>query len=260
MSQPSLHAPYPPFAPQPATSRLPLWSLSLGIAALLLSWVPLLGLLLGLAAIVLSAFTLAKPVNKIKPILGLMLGVVALIVNVIVLAAAGFASENHADAAVSVSATTATATEPTLEAIAGPTTTTPTVAATTRTPPTVKPPTKAPTKAPTSTKAAPTRRVSLEEDNAIRSAQSYLRFSAFSRKGLIEQLSSDAGEGYPLKTATRAVDSLHVNWKEQAYKSAKSYLKMSGFSRKGLIEQLESDAGEGFTHSQAVYGVEKAGL
>jgi hypothetical protein len=37
-------------------------------------------------------------------------------------------------------------------------------------------------------------------------------------------------------------------------------LAMSGFSRKGLIEQLESDAGEGFTHSQAVYGVTKAGL
>jgi len=28
----------------------------------------------------------------------------------------------------------------------------------------------------------------------------------------------------------------------------------------GLIEQLSSDAGEGFTHSQAVYGVNKAGL
>ena len=56
------------------------------------------------------------------------------------------------------------------------------------------------------------------------------------------------------------MDSLHINFNEQAYKSAKNYLKMSGFSRKGLIEQLESDAGEGFTHSQAVYGVNKAGL
>jgi hypothetical protein len=63
-----------------------------------------------------------------------------------------------------------------------------------------------------------------------------------------------------VKAATYAVDSLHIDFKEHAYKSAKNYLAMSGFSRKGLIEQLESDAGEGFTHSQAVYGVHKAGL
>jgi len=63
-----------------------------------------------------------------------------------------------------------------------------------------------------------------------------------------------------VKAATSAVDSLHIDFNEQAYKSAKTYLDMSGFSRKGLIEQLESDAGEGFTHAQAVYGVSKAGL
>jgi hypothetical protein len=132
-----------------------------------------------------------------------------------------------------------------------PTTEPPTVAPTTKAaPPVVKHTTKAPT----------TKPVSVEEQNAIRSAQSYLAFSAFSRKGLIRQLSSDAGEGYSVKAATYAVDSLHINFNEQAYKSAESYLEMSGFSRKRLIEQLESDAGEGFTHSQAVYGVKKAGL
>ena len=54
------YAPVPPFAPQPAKSPLPIWSLSVGIAALVFSWVPVLGLLLGLAAIVLSAIALAK--------------------------------------------------------------------------------------------------------------------------------------------------------------------------------------------------------
>jgi hypothetical protein len=116
--------------------------------------------------------------------------------------------------------------------------------------PAVKPTTKAPT----------TKPASVEEQNAIRSAQSYLETGAFSRKGLIKQLSSDAGDGYSLKASTYAVDSLHINYNEQAAKSAKSYLEMSGFSRKDLIEQLESDSGEGFTHSQAVYGVNKAGL
>jgi Host cell surface-exposed lipoprotein len=83
---------------------------------------------------------------------------------------------------------------------------------------------------------------------------------AVSRKGLIRQLSSDDGEGYTLAAATYAVNSMHIDFNEQAYKSAKSYLEMSGFSRDGLIQQLESDAGEGFTHSQAVYGDTKVGL
>ncbi|MFE2612303.1 Ltp family lipoprotein [Micromonospora chalcea] len=102
--------------------------------------------------------------------------------------------------------------------------------------------------------------VSTEQQNAIRSARSYLRNGAFSRKGLIEQLSSDAGEGYSLEAATHAVDSLNIDYNEQAVKSAQRYLRNGAFSRKGLIEQLSSDAGEGFTHSQAIYGVSEAGL
>jgi hypothetical protein len=95
---------------------------------------------------------------------------------------------------------------------------------------------------------------------AIGSAESYLSFTAFSRKGLIHQLSSDAGEGFSVKDATFAVDHITVDWNEQAAKSALSYLSMEHFSRKGLIHQLESAYGEQFTHAQAVYGVTKAGL
>jgi hypothetical protein len=51
-----------------------------------------------------------------------------------------------------------------------------------------------------------------------------------------------------------------VNWNEQAAKAAKDYLDTMHFSRSGLIEQLESPYGGQFTHSQAVYGVNKAGL
>lgn len=99
-----------------------------------------------------------------------------------------------------------------------------------------------------------------EQRNAIESAKSYLKSSAFSRKGLIEQLSSDAGEGYAKKDATFAVDSLDVDYNAEAAEAAKSYLESSAFSRKGLIEQLSSDAGEGFTRKQAEYGVKQAGL
>ncbi len=102
--------------------------------------------------------------------------------------------------------------------------------------------------------------VSAEQQNAVRSAQSYLRNGAFSRKGLIAQLSSDAGDGYSLEASTYAVDSLDIDYNKQAVKSAQNYLRNGAFSRKGLIAQLSSDAGEGFTHSQAVYGVNEAGL
>lgn len=83
--------------------------------------------------------------------------------------------------------------------------------------------------------------------------------TAFSKAGLIEQLSSDAGEGYPLADAKAAVDSLSVDWNENAARSAKQYLDMSGFSCKGLIEQLSSSAGDKYTDAQATYGARAAG-
>jgi len=101
--------------------------------------------------------------------------------------------------------------------------------------------------------------IGAEQSNAVRDAQTYLEMDGFSRKGLIRQLSSDAGDGYTVKAATAAVDSLHIDFNEQAARSAKGYLSMQAFSRNGLIRQLESSS-EGFTHSQAVYGVKAAGL
>lgn len=99
-----------------------------------------------------------------------------------------------------------------------------------------------------------------EQQNAVRSARSYLAAGAFSRKGLIRQLSSDTGDGYSVEAATHAVDSLDIDFNEQAVKSARNYLEFSAFSRKGLIKQLSSDVGDGFTQSEAVYGVSEAGL
>lgn len=92
------------------------------------------------------------------------------------------------------------------------------------------------------------------QENAVKKAKSYLNYSAFSRKGLIEQLEF---EGFTNEEAVYGVDNVGADWNEQAVKKAKSYLSYSSFSRKGLIEQLEF---EGFTHEQAVYGVEQNGL
>ena len=95
--------------------------------------------------------------------------------------------------------------------------------------------------------------------NAVRSANQYLEMSGFSRKGLIDQLSSSSGEGYDLADATAAVDSLAVDWNSEAAESAKAYLEMSGFSCNGLIDQLSSKSGERFTREQATYGAKQAG-
>lgn len=98
------------------------------------------------------------------------------------------------------------------------------------------------------------------QEQAIGKAQEYLSFKAFSRAGLIEQLSSEYGSGFSKADATYAVDHITVDWNEQAAKAALEYLAVTHFSRAGLIEQLESSFGSGFTHAQAVYGVTKAGL
>lgn len=108
--------------------------------------------------------------------------------------------------------------------------------------------------APTSTPTAePTPEVSVENQNALRQAHSYLSFSAFSYSGLIEQLEY---EGYSTEAATYAVDNCGADWFEQAAKQAQSYLDFSAFSYSGLIEQLEY---EGYTTEQATSAVDNCG-
>lgn len=94
----------------------------------------------------------------------------------------------------------------------------------------------------------------LGEKNALRSAMSYLRHTAFSREGLIEQLEF---EGYTHDQAVYGVDNCGADWYEQAVKDASQYLDLMSFSRVGLVSQLEF---EGYTHDQAVYAVDQIGL
>lgn len=97
------------------------------------------------------------------------------------------------------------------------------------------------------------------QNNAVRAANQYINMTGFSRDGLINQLSSGAGDGFEISDATVAVDSLNIDWNQQAVKSAKQYLSMMGFSCKGLIEQLSSSAGDQYTVDQATYGAKQAG-
>jgi len=104
----------------------------------------------------------------------------------------------------------------------------------------------------------------VSQQNAYRSAVSYLDFAAFSRAGLLGQLTSEYGEGYPPEDAEFAVARLEVeggvDWNAEAAESAQSYLEYSAFSRQGLLDQLTSEFGEQFTPEQAEYGVSTTGL
>lgn len=101
---------------------------------------------------------------------------------------------------------------------------------------------------------------SVSQQNALRAAQNYIAMKGFSRKGLIQQLSAKAGDGYPVADATWAVDHLGANWNEQAVRAGKDYLSMQGFSRAGLIQQLSSPYGDQFTRAQAAYAASQLGL
>jgi Host cell surface-exposed lipoprotein len=92
---------------------------------------------------------------------------------------------------------------------------------------------------------------------ALQAAESYLAMSGMSKKGLFEQLSSSAGEGFTQAQAQYAVDHVDADWNKEAVESARSYLDMTPMSRNELIEQLSSSAGEGFTYEQALYAVNK---
>ncbi len=89
--------------------------------------------------------------------------------------------------------------------------------------------------------------------NALKQAQSYLKISAFSYKGLKDQLEY---EEFAEDEIQYAVDNCGADWKEQALRQAQSYLNLSAFSYEGLVDQLKY---EDYTDEQAVYGADNCG-
>jgi hypothetical protein len=106
----------------------------------------------------------------------------------------------------------------------------------------------------------PENAATVSQANALRAAESYLDTMAFSKAGLIDQLSSEYGSGFDPADAKWAVRQLDVDWSEQAVRAAESYLDTMAFSRQGLIDQLSSEYGSQFTKKQAVHAVDTVGL
>jgi Host cell surface-exposed lipoprotein len=97
------------------------------------------------------------------------------------------------------------------------------------------------------------------DQQAVDSAEGYLsEGQGFSEQGLLQQLTSTAGDGFTQAQAEFAINHLDPDWDAQAVDAAKGYLgDGEGFSRSGLIQQLASSYGAGFTEAQAEYAVNK---
>lgn len=105
-------------------------------------------------------------------------------------------------------------------------------------------------------------KVDTEMAQARTAAESYINgIGGFSYQGLIDQLSSEYGNQFPEGVAKKAVDSMDIDWDEQAVISAESYLALeTGFSRQGLIDQLTSEYGGKFTIEQATHAADAVGF
>lgn len=101
--------------------------------------------------------------------------------------------------------------------------------------------------------------LTLEQLNAVGTAKSYLDTMPFSRQGLIDQMASEYGSGYPVDVSTWAVDYLNPDWNAEAAEAAQSYLDSMSFSRDGLFDQLTSEFGSQFTAEQANAGLAAVG-
>jgi hypothetical protein len=99
-----------------------------------------------------------------------------------------------------------------------------------------------------------------EQQQAIEAAEQYLQMGSFSRLGLIQQLDSSSGNGFPESVAEFAVNHVKANWDQQAAEAAKGYMQQGGFSYSSMVQQLDSPYGNDFTYSQAVYGAKAVGL
>lgn len=87
-------------------------------------------------------------------------------------------------------------------------------------------------------------------DEAVKEAEDYLKYSAFSRDGLIDQL---VYEGFDEDEAAEAVDSLGVDWSEQAVRAAEEFIDFGGVSHDGLIDTLKYS---GFSEEDATAAVD----
>ena len=90
---------------------------------------------------------------------------------------------------------------------------------------------------------------------ALKAAEQYLSTMPFSKEGLYQQLSSQAGSKFPPEAARYAVENVKTDWNKNALEAAKNYLKIMPMSNADLHQQLTSSAGDKYTKEQADYAI-----
>jgi hypothetical protein len=100
--------------------------------------------------------------------------------------------------------------------------------------------------------------MTVSQQQAVDAAREYLtEGEGFSYEGLLQQLTSSAGNGFSKSDAQFAIGHLNPDWDQQAVEAAKGYLTEGGFSQSSMTQQLTSSYGSGFTQAQAEYAVSK---
>lgn len=96
----------------------------------------------------------------------------------------------------------------------------------------------------------------LLHDRAATVAEEYLAVRGFSRDGLIDQIAN--AEGIPADVAATAIDTLDVDWNEQAVRVAEMYTGEETMTRDQLVQQLTSSF-DRFTQVQAEHAADQVG-
>jgi hypothetical protein len=98
--------------------------------------------------------------------------------------------------------------------------------------------------------------VPTEYISALAKAEMYSSTMHMSKKGLYEQLTSDAGEKFSADAAQYAIKNINADYKNNALKKAEMYQETMHMSPASIRDQLVSDAGEKFTKEEAKYALE----
>ena len=105
--------------------------------------------------------------------------------------------------------------------------------------------------------------MTLSQQNAVKTALNYVDLMAFSRKGLIDQITSEYADNFPREDAEYAISYLEknelVDWNEEAAQCAQNYIDLMSFSRDGLFQQMTSESGDKFTKEQTEYALSQVG-
>lgn len=93
-----------------------------------------------------------------------------------------------------------------------------------------------------------------EAEKALNKAKTYSDIMFMSKKGIYNQLISQAGDKFKPEDAQWAVDNLKANYKKNALEKAKQYSEQQNMSKDAIKQQLTSQF-DAFTEAETQYAI-----